>query len=351
MVKISVVMPVYNTPVPFLKEAVDSILNQTFKDFEFIIIDDGSTDGSRQYLEELMDPRIRIIRNEINLGITKSLNIGFREAKGRYIARMDGDDVSLPKRFEKQLAFMESHPNAIACGAKTTMIGRQIAVSKGVMEDMESYRVRMLFANPGPTHSTAFFDREKLNHFHILYDEQLIYAQDYGMWMTISRYGDICILPEVLGLYRVHSNQISKAHRQNQIQCDQMTQRKLLIQLLDEVTDEELEFHYHYSTGYNTDAGICSEAIAWFDRLMAANAEKRIYDRRKFNRFVYTVVYKRLICNSLPNNASIGKKIKAFFHWMPFSAAVHTVAGMSIQKCKSIIRAKPKTGEEERIPE
>lgn len=88
MVTISVVMPTYNTDVPILREAVDSILAQTFRDFEFLIIDDCSTNESVEYLNTLTDPRIRIIRNETNMGITKSLNIGFREAKGKYIARM-----------------------------------------------------------------------------------------------------------------------------------------------------------------------------------------------------------------------------------------------------------------------
>ena len=87
MVKISVVMPVYNTPIPFLKEAVESILNQTFGDFEFIIIDDGSTNDAKKYLEGLTDPRIRLIRNETNIGITKSLNIGSCSAASSPSAR------------------------------------------------------------------------------------------------------------------------------------------------------------------------------------------------------------------------------------------------------------------------
>ena len=99
--KISVVMPTYNTEVSILKEAVDSILNQTFGDFEFIIIDDGSTNNSVEYLKSLQDQRVKIIRNDTNIGITKSLNIGLRAAKGKYIARMDSDDIAFPDRFEK----------------------------------------------------------------------------------------------------------------------------------------------------------------------------------------------------------------------------------------------------------
>ena len=103
---ISVVLPTYNTSVSFLREAVDSILAQTFQDFELIVIDDGSTNEAPAYLDSLTDPRIRLIRNERNLGITKSLNRGFRASRGKYIARMDGDDVSVPDRLEKQFLFI-----------------------------------------------------------------------------------------------------------------------------------------------------------------------------------------------------------------------------------------------------
>ena len=123
MIQISVIMPVYNTPVPILKEAVDSILNQTFQDFEFIIIDDCSSDGSWEYLSSLRDSRIKLFRNTTNLGIAKTLNIGFRHAKGKYIARMDSDDVSMPDRLRRQFNFMERHPDVMVCGANTQNFG------------------------------------------------------------------------------------------------------------------------------------------------------------------------------------------------------------------------------------
>lgn len=220
MVTISVVMPTYNTDVPILREAVDSILAQTFRDFEFLIIDDCSTNESVEYLNTLTDPRIRIIRNETNMGITKSLNIGFREAKGKYIARMDSDDISFPQRFEKQLAFMESHPDVIVCGAYPILFSDELSAGKQwevktEIKDMDSYRVKMLFRNPGPAHPTAFFNREMLARHHISYDEELVYAQDYGMWRTVSRYGRVYNLPEALLFRRMSENQISKAHREN----------------------------------------------------------------------------------------------------------------------------------------
>lgn len=349
MISISVVMPAYNTPVVILREAVESILSQTFRDFEFIIIDDGSTNDSVDYLNRLEDKRIRLIRNPENIGITKSLNIGFRAAQGKYIARMDSDDISLPTRFEKQYAFMERHPDVIICGTFVERFGNVSYIKKPVINDMELYRINTLFFNPGPIHPTAFFNRALLERYQITYDETLIYAQDYGLWAEIAKHGKICSLPEVLLKQRVHSQQISVAKQEKQIQCDLITQQKLLTQLLGEVTTEELALHHRYSGVRYEGTVISKEAANWFERLMAANAEKRIYDCRKFNRFVYSVIYKRLIRNALPKDASAGQRIKAFSHWMPFSAVAYIVVKMGIQKCRNVFRAKME--KEERIAE
>ena len=315
MVKISVVMPVYNTPIPFLKEAVESILNQTFGDFEFIIIDDGSTNDAKKYLEGLTDPRIRLIRNETNIGITKSLNIGFKAAQGKYIARMDSDDISFPERFEKQYAFMEAHSEVIVCGTRMVLVGKLTPPNHSKIEEMENYRVRMLFRNPGPIHSTAFFDREKLLRYHISYDEKLIYAQEYGMWMTISQYGRICSLPEVLLNIRMHPNQISKEHRKQQILCDKMTQKKLLLQLLDHVTDEEIDLHYYHSTGYYKEATITPEVAQWYKKLIAANARKKVYDPKLLQRHVERIKTE-LIYHTIEKSMSPVEKGMLFLRYL-----------------------------------
>ena len=147
MVSISVVMPVYNVEISMLEEAVNSILSQTFQDFEFIIIDDASNDDTYNYLNGIKDERIILIRNSEHLGITKSLNIGLKEAKGKYIARMDGDDISLPQRFEKQYEYMESHPDVIVCGTGVEIFGERSKKYCRKISDPESYRVLLLFTN------------------------------------------------------------------------------------------------------------------------------------------------------------------------------------------------------------
>ena len=290
---ISVVMSILNTSVPVLKEAVDSILQQTFSDFEFIIIDDGSTDEETvAYLDgvAVSDPRVKILRNEVNLGTTKSLNIGFSAARGKYIARMDGDDISFPERFSKQYAFMESHPDVIVCGCRVTTDRNDASPAKGKMEDMDSYRIKMLFRNPGPTHPTAFFRRSVLLEKHIEYDESLRYSQDYGMWAELVKYGRICILQDRLVYYRIHDGQVSKAHREEQIRCDKVTQKKLLCELLGDVTEEELDLHYRYSTLYYRGQKLTKDVRRWYRKLIRANNKMRIYPRFLFRRRVYRLM-------------------------------------------------------------
>ena len=130
---ISVIMPNYNTSVEYLSLAVDSILSQTYENFEFIIIDDCSTDESVDYLASITDPRVRVIRNDVNRGITASLNVALDNARGDYIARMDSDDVSLPERFEKQIAFMEANPDVIVCGTWIQSFGGADYIQKRII--------------------------------------------------------------------------------------------------------------------------------------------------------------------------------------------------------------------------
>ena len=332
MVTISVVMPTYNTPIHFLKEAVESVLKQTYEDFEFIIINDGSTDKSKEYLDSLVDSRVRIIHNESNLGITKSLNIGLHAAQGKYIARMDADDISMPDRFEKQLVFMRNHPDAIVCGTETTFFFKQSTEIKGKLEDMNSYRVRMLFRNPGPAHPTAFFDREKLLEHQITYDEHLTFAQDYGMWVTVSQYGRVYIMPEVLLVRRLHPDQVSHKNREHQIRCDKMTQKKLLTQLLGDVTKEEVDMHY-YCSGFYHDAEITPQINAWYDRLIEANRHKRLYDQRKLKQEIKRIK-KRLIYQTFSYDMSKADKAFLFFRYLSFFPAVIATIDTIILKIK-----------------
>lgn len=347
MIPISVVMPTYNTFAGYLREAVESILTQTFDDFECIIVDDcSSLDESVQYLKSITDPRVKIIWNRENLGITKSLNIGLRAAAGKYIARMDSDDVSLSCRFKKQFDFMESHPDVIACGSGVELFGDSFGRFNSKIKNMDEYRIRLLFENPGPCHPTVFFNRELLIRHNLNYDENLIYAQDYGLWVEISRLGKVSALDDVLLRKRMHFDQITGEHRKRQIQCEKMTQERLLSELLGNVTKEEIDFHHRYSSNKNQNTKISMETKIWYQRLLKANNKVQIYNKRKLRAYIYNDIIKRLIYQSIEPGMGLAERVSLFFHYLPASIAIKSsvkmfgrmVAGRALKNLKIKMR-------------
>lgn len=290
-IPISVVMPTYNTDIAMLREAVDSILNQTFRDFEFIIIDDGSTNGSDVYLRGIPDDRIRLIRNPQNIGITRSLNIGLKAAKGKYIARMDADDISYDIRLEKQFAFMESHPDTVMCGSSFEEFGSITGVRVPKSLDLDTYRIKSLFYYPGPLHPTMFIRSSVLEEHGISYDESLKYGQDYSLCAELEKWGKVSVLPEVLFRRRLHEARITALYYDTQKKCSMKTQRKLLLGLLNDVSDAELEMHYQYSYEKHFDnfSDFC-KCIVWYLRLICANNRVGKYPKLKFLRFTFRLL-------------------------------------------------------------
>jgi glycosyltransferase involved in cell wall biosynthesis len=211
-------MAVYNGE-KHLQKAVDSILNQTFKDFEFIIVNDGSTDSTPQLLASYAqkDHRIALIDNEKNLKLIRSLNRGLEHARGKYIARMDADDISLPTRFEKQVAFLDSHLEVGLIGAFPYNIkdsGKIIRLRTMPITDVE-IRWQHLFGNAF-CHSSVMF-RRKLLQKTGLYDLQALHAEDYDLFSKMGLHSGFQNLPEPLVHYRVTEASISFIHRDEQL--------------------------------------------------------------------------------------------------------------------------------------
>jgi len=209
-------MSVYNG-AKFLAEAIDSVLAQTFTDFEFIIIDDASLDTSLNIINSYKDARIVLIQNNKNIGLTKSLNIGISKAKGKYIARMDADDISMPKRLEKQFGFLEEHPEFAFCGTRATTIndvGKEIRYFKPPT-DSSKILALLLFKNCF-FHSSLIIRTEKILQVSG-YNEAYKYAQDYKLYLELFKnkcYG--INLKEQLLVYRVLNSNISHNNRNKQ---------------------------------------------------------------------------------------------------------------------------------------
>lgn len=220
---LSVIMSIYNGE-RYLREAIDSILGQSFRDFELILIDDASTDSTYEIIKSYQDERIVVIQNKKNLGLTKSLNIGLQNAKGTYIARMDADDISLPDRFEKQLRYMEKHRDVALLSCSYLQFGKS---SKKVIIKMNEMQLKgqLLFGSALP-HPGFFFKRELFSCYHIAYNEKLRYAQDYDFQVRVSRKFKIACLPEILIKYRSSEEQISEKKFYKQRACADWVRKK-----------------------------------------------------------------------------------------------------------------------------
>lgn len=218
--EISVLMPVYNAE-KYLKLAVASILNQSFTNFEFIIINDGSTDNTLAILESFakQDKRIRLISRE-NKGLIATLNEGLILAKGPLIARMDADDISLPERFEKQLAYLESNPNYIAVGILANLIdsdGDLIGPFGDWLTHEEIDNAHIIGSGGAIIHPSAMIRRQYLINIGG-YSEDYPHAEDLDLWLKLAEVGKLANLPDRLFQYRQHVGSIGYAHRQTQVQ-------------------------------------------------------------------------------------------------------------------------------------
>lgn len=212
---ISVIMSVYSEPLEWIKESIDSILNQTFKDFEFIIINDNPTrianeDILVKYSQK--DTRITILTNEKNIGLTKSLNRGLSVAKGKYIARMDADDISLPERLIEQYNFMEQHTEIGVCGSFIKYFGAKDTI----VVYPEKHNQMFLFFMSTFAHPTVFIRREILVKFQLNYNEELRYSQDYDLWERLYSVTKFHNIQKVLLHYRISEQQISSKYNEKQ---------------------------------------------------------------------------------------------------------------------------------------
>ena len=222
--RITVIMPVYNCEL-YIKEAVDSILNQTFADFDFLIIDDASTDKTVSIIKEYKDSRIQLIEKTVNTGYTISLNYGLKVAKGEYIARMDGDDISLPNRFEKQIAFLDSNPDVVLCGAAIKVIDSDRVIM--YPESHDNIKLEFLTQNC-IVHPSVMIRKSILDFHSLTYDINKEPAEDYNLWVKLLNYGKLYNIQEVLLYYRVHSCQVSQKRFSLQVESSIETQLELL---------------------------------------------------------------------------------------------------------------------------
>ena len=210
--RVSVVMSVHDCE-RYLRAAIESVLTQTFEDFELIVIDDGSTDGSAAILGSVTDPRVRLISNARNLGLASSLNRGVGAARGEFIARLDADDIAMPDRLARQLAFMDANPHVALLGSWYVEISEDGEPLARRRLPTEHWDLRWHLCVTCPfVHSAVLWRRSMVAERVGGFDETIVYGEDYDLWRRLAARLPVATLPAYLIQHRLHPASMTSAH-------------------------------------------------------------------------------------------------------------------------------------------
>lgn len=290
----------------FIAEAIDSILNQTFTDFEFIIVDDGSTDTTAQIIHSYSDERIVYIKKDFNSGIADSLNIGIDNAKGTYIARIDDDDVALPNRLELQLEAFNKNGNLIVCGSNVWLQnGKKERVNP---ENHEDIKLHMLFENP-ITHPSLMITKNVL--IKHKYNSKKVPSEDYDLWSRLIWEGEFYNIQEPLIYYRSHEESETTRRRKEQLELNVSIIQYMFLKLGFNVFNKhDFYLKAFVSHDYSISAVALKGLISWFRSLKDFNSEKGIFPKEQFNTVSDKHLNRFLI--SYFTNQPFSKKIMPF---------------------------------------
>ncbi|MBI3520540.1 MAG: glycosyltransferase [Bacteroidetes bacterium] len=283
---VSVVMSVYNGE-SYLRDAIDSVLQQSFTDFEFIIINDGSKDNSLSIIRSYDDQRMVLVDNDGNKGLIYSLNKGIELSKGKYIARMDADDLCLPERFKKQVDFLESHPTIGVVGCD--YISFNNAQSTTVTSIYKSNEIKsFLLFTATMCHPTLMLRKQVLMDHHLSYSENAKHVEDYDLWTRMALHTDFCNLNQVLFKYRDHAQQVSRQYRDIQLKNSNNVQESYLKNLGFVYTEQELSTHFLIASNARIQAKENVIQIEkWLLSLIDQNITKKIIAEAEFKSVIH----------------------------------------------------------------
>lgn len=279
---ISVVMPAYNSGA-YIKGAMESVFSQSYRFFEFIVINDGSTDATEHIIQSFADKRLVYIKNETNLGLVKSLNKGIAAAKGQFIARMDADDVCLPTRLEEQIALFETRPEAIVVGSDYYLMnGDKLTISKNINDS--DYSKTLLLFTPCFCHPTVMMK----NTPEINYEEEFVHAEDFRLWTQLASSGAFYNVNKPLLKYRTHNAQVSFNNRQTQLQISARIRKDYLNKL--GFTYTNAQFSIHNLIGNNqfiTSVEELNNIRLWLEELVNQNERIKKIESQSFKKAIH----------------------------------------------------------------
>jgi len=307
---VSVNMPVKNGE-KYLKEAIQSVLNQTFSDFELVVINDGSTDSSADIVRSFNDERIRFFDNETGTGIASTRNFAIKNSLGKYIAIFDCDDVMLPDRLQKQVDFLEKNSDFALVGSAIEMIDENdIFLKKHIYKLPENLIKTQLFFDNYFAQSTVMMRKNVLENF--FYDINFVQGEDYLLWSQIAQNHKVANLKDTLVRYRVHNQSITNAKKEQQ---QEFIKKVLAVQLsfLEIVpTENELENHFLFFRNpekIDVNSTQFAEILQWSDFLKTQNKKLQIFDNQFFNKYLKRL-FRKIYRENLKKNSNFAQKIR-----------------------------------------
>ena len=279
--RVTVFIPVYNRE-RYLVETLDSVLAQSFTDFEVVLVDDGSVDRSIEIIEAYQDPRIRLFRNEKNLGIPRTRNRGLEEARGEFIALLDSDDIMLPKRLQTQLDYFDAHAECVGLGSWSQYINAEGKVIKRLCtRPLSNQKIKASLLFHCAIHNRTFMARASVLK-ELGYNNDFTRCQDYELLMRLADFGELHNLPKRLVLGRKHDDQITfnTSTVGDQKKC--LIAADALLKLGVKFTAEDLQRHIKIARPKalaETDPDFFLWAADWLQMLLQANRDKRVYNQ------------------------------------------------------------------------
>ena len=284
---LSIIMPAYNAE-KFISQAIQSILDQTYNNFELIIINDGSTDKTKNIIESFDDKRIRYFENERNEGIVFSRNKGLKLAQGEYIGMLDADDIAYSKKFEEQITFLEQNKDFGMLGSWANFIDEEGVGLPGnwkLKAPPEMIPAIMLFKNYF-LQSAVVYRKQCINQYS--FREGFDILEDYLVWMEIIRKHKVWNLQKYLIKYRVHSGGVTKMHQEERLEKEKKVFRLQLMELGIDATEQEIELHLLIRDDKPiTNIATLKSIEKWLLKINEQNKSTKTYDQQMLAKVIF----------------------------------------------------------------
>ncbi len=303
--RVSVIMPVYNGE-RYLAEAIDSVINQTYEDWELIVVDDGSLDASVSIVESYEDLRIRLIKNPQNVGVAKSLNRAIEASNGQYIARMDSDDICMPDRLQTQVSYLRQNPDVMLVGSSVIFLGEKAGVFRYPLSD-DDIRVQLHF-NSSFAHPTVMWRSDFAAENGLRYQEDPPTAEDYQLWVEFCALAPVANIAKPLLKYRVDTSiKISNYLKQQHAGGREI--REGFLKKLTDFSDTDIYLHHAVCEGqYAELTDQLDEILSWLERLQRALIQSGQFESKAVSNIIQSYTY--ISAYSLIHELSVGALLK-----------------------------------------